>query len=136
MYEKQTWATGDVITEEKLNHMEDGIASGGGYDPMLHLTQLAKGHSVSFTLNGEAIATKFYESDEEIEDISLKVLYEVEGEISPLGIRSVALLEPATNVDEDYLLANTCNGVYFDDNVTFVVVKKGTANIQGDTSPN
>ena len=28
-YEKQTWNTGDVITEEKLNHMEDGIASGG-----------------------------------------------------------------------------------------------------------
>ena len=28
MYEKQTWNTGDVITEEKLNHMEDGIASG------------------------------------------------------------------------------------------------------------
>lgn len=27
MYEKQTWKTGDVITEEKLNHMEDGIAS-------------------------------------------------------------------------------------------------------------
>ena len=26
MYEKQTWITGDVITEEKLNHMEDGIA--------------------------------------------------------------------------------------------------------------
>ncbi len=30
MYEKQTWNTGDVITEEKLNHMEDGIASCGG----------------------------------------------------------------------------------------------------------
>lgn len=29
-YEKQTWQTGDVITAEKLNHMEDGIASGGG----------------------------------------------------------------------------------------------------------
>ena len=26
MYEKQTWKTGDVITEDKLNHMEDGIA--------------------------------------------------------------------------------------------------------------
>lgn len=26
MYEKQTWNTGDIITEEKLNHMEDGIA--------------------------------------------------------------------------------------------------------------
>ena len=30
MYEKQTWNTGDVITEEKLNHIEDGIATGGG----------------------------------------------------------------------------------------------------------
>lgn len=26
-YEKTTWATGDVITAEKLNHAEDGIAS-------------------------------------------------------------------------------------------------------------
>ena len=26
-YEKQNWKTGDVITEEKLNHMEDGIAN-------------------------------------------------------------------------------------------------------------
>lgn len=24
-YEKQTWTTGEVITQEKLNHMEDGI---------------------------------------------------------------------------------------------------------------
>lgn len=29
-YVKQTWANGDVITAAKLNHMEDGIASGGG----------------------------------------------------------------------------------------------------------
>lgn len=29
-YEKQEWKTGDVITEGKLNHMEDGIANGGG----------------------------------------------------------------------------------------------------------
>ncbi len=29
-YTKQTWATGDVITEEKLNHIEDGIANAGG----------------------------------------------------------------------------------------------------------
>jgi len=28
-YTKQTWQNGDVITAEKLNHMEDGIASGG-----------------------------------------------------------------------------------------------------------
>ena len=24
-YEKQTWTTGDVVTAEKLNHIEDGI---------------------------------------------------------------------------------------------------------------
>lgn len=28
-YEKQNWATGDVITAEKLNHMEDGIEDSG-----------------------------------------------------------------------------------------------------------
>lgn len=28
-YEKQTWVTGETITAQKLNHMEDGIASGG-----------------------------------------------------------------------------------------------------------
>lgn len=26
-YEKQTWVTGEIITEEKLNHMEDGIVN-------------------------------------------------------------------------------------------------------------
>lgn len=35
-YEKQTWATGDVITESKLNHMEDGIANGGGGSFVVH----------------------------------------------------------------------------------------------------
>ena len=29
-YEKQTWVTGETITEEKLNHMEDGIEAAGG----------------------------------------------------------------------------------------------------------
>ena len=28
-YEKQTWVNGEVITAEKLNHIEDGIGSGG-----------------------------------------------------------------------------------------------------------
>lgn len=27
-YEKQTWQTGDIITAEKLNHMEEGITGG------------------------------------------------------------------------------------------------------------
>ena len=29
-YTKQTWQTGEVITAEKLNHIEDGIAEGNG----------------------------------------------------------------------------------------------------------
>lgn len=29
-YEKNTWASGDVVTSAKLNHMEDGIADSGG----------------------------------------------------------------------------------------------------------
>lgn len=28
-YTKYTWVTGEVITADKLNHMEDGIAGGG-----------------------------------------------------------------------------------------------------------
>jgi len=28
-YEKQTWTNGDVITADKLNHIEDGIINGG-----------------------------------------------------------------------------------------------------------
>ena len=31
-YEKQTWECGDVITADKMNHMEDGIANAGGGD--------------------------------------------------------------------------------------------------------
>ncbi len=48
MYEKQTWHTGDVITEEKLNHMEDGIASsrmffvGSTYDESTQIGTLDK----------------------------------------------------------------------------------------------
>lgn len=37
-YEKQTWANGEVITDTKLNHMEDGIASCGGLQKVAHLS--------------------------------------------------------------------------------------------------
>lgn len=32
-YEKQTWVTGETITADKLNHMEDGIGSDGNFVP-------------------------------------------------------------------------------------------------------
>lgn len=37
-YEKQTWQTGDVITANKMNHMEDGIADAGGGGQPLEIT--------------------------------------------------------------------------------------------------
>ena len=38
-YEKQTWANGDIITAQRLNHMEDGIAaSSSNYDLMVTIT--------------------------------------------------------------------------------------------------
>lgn len=38
-YEKQTWACGDTITADKLNHMEDGIANAGGGSESLMVTE-------------------------------------------------------------------------------------------------
>lgn len=29
-YDKQTWTNGEVITADKMNHIEDGIANSGG----------------------------------------------------------------------------------------------------------
>lgn len=48
-YEKQTWTTGEVITQEKLNHMEDGIANAGGSDISFF--------RVTFTDNGDDTLT-------------------------------------------------------------------------------
>ena len=36
-YTKQNWQSGDTITATKLNHMEDGIADGGGV-VVVHVT--------------------------------------------------------------------------------------------------
>lgn len=38
-YEKHTWETGELITADKLNHMEEGIEGGGGSAPTPVLTQ-------------------------------------------------------------------------------------------------
>lgn len=47
-YEKQTWHNGDTITEQKLNHMEDGIANSSVF------TIIANMGSDSPTLNQKA----------------------------------------------------------------------------------
>lgn len=57
-YTKQTWATGDTITAQKLNHMEDGI---GGAVPLTPDTLI-----VTFTFNKESHQ---FESDTTFQDM-------------------------------------------------------------------
>lgn len=45
-YEKQTWVNGDTITQEKLNHMEDGIAEANGKSTSANIL------IVTFTIDG------------------------------------------------------------------------------------
>ena len=54
-YTKQTWATGDIVTADKLNHMEDGIA-GGGSAPLVCYFDENLGHlNVTFGAIVEAV---------------------------------------------------------------------------------
>lgn len=48
-YEKQTWQTGDIITAEKLNHIEDGIEKTGLYHYGFYNTE-------SLTINSQSSA--------------------------------------------------------------------------------
>lgn len=58
-YEKQTWATGDVITAEKLNHMEDGIAGDEANKFIVNITD--NGDS---TYSSDKTAKEIYEANE------------------------------------------------------------------------
>lgn len=51
-YEKQNWQTGETITKEKLNHMEDGIANAGGGDGVRTCVALTAGQTGSSTEAG------------------------------------------------------------------------------------
>ena len=54
-YTKQTWATGDIVTADKLNHIEDGIA-GGGSAPLVCYNDDNLGHlNVTFGAIVEAV---------------------------------------------------------------------------------
>lgn len=72
-YEKQTWAKGDVVTSAKLNHIEDGIANGGGvlvipvtYDADTQTATMGKTWQeiydapiAVFTMDSEGTSTKY-----------------------------------------------------------------------------
>lgn len=51
-YTKQTWNTGDTITAQKLNHMEDGIASSGGVGYDITFNETTNRTNIIFTADG------------------------------------------------------------------------------------
>ena len=50
-YTKQTWNTGETITADKLNHMEDGIASSGGDTDTFKITEIINQQTGKPSLN-------------------------------------------------------------------------------------
>lgn len=61
-YEKQTWADGDIITAEKLNHIEDGVQNGGpGYDVTTEtVSKSVINTSITFTEKTDASGNTIY----------------------------------------------------------------------------
>ena len=77
-YEKQTWATGDVITANKLNHMEDGIA-GRSYDLEFSIT--GSEEAPEYSLSGLSV-DELYEkitTDHEIPTLKIVTTTESNG---------------------------------------------------------
>ena len=75
-YEKQTWVNGDVITAEKMNHMEDGIADASGYECVAAEVELYSGTIASTTdfYGGAYCSDGIIQSDDLSAD-SIKVIF-------------------------------------------------------------
>ena len=50
-YSKQTWVNGEVITAEKLNHMEDGIEGAGGGGSSALVVNVTQDNPNKFTMD-------------------------------------------------------------------------------------
>ena len=98
-YEKQTWETGDIVTSAKLNHMEDGIADGGGggshmynitEDPVTYLISCnATPESLEADFNGGIMPSFKYVSENPLLIIGYNFeSYKVSGSSYELQIRS------------------------------------------------
>lgn len=59
-YVEQTWATGDTITAEKLNHMESGIAESGGGSSAMFVTGTTSSMTITLDKNFTEIKTAFF----------------------------------------------------------------------------
>lgn len=81
-YEKTVWNTGDVITAEKLNKIEEGIASGGDFSTA-EVTLIVADNTTSY-INYPSVAglVTSYDGEEEVQKIS-SVTLEPGGYMSP-----------------------------------------------------
>ena len=73
-YEKQTWTTGEVITQEKLNHMEDGIANAGGFECTETVAEVFD-DSVAITTSWNDSYTAELSLEEPLESAEIKVVF-------------------------------------------------------------
>lgn len=83
-YEKQTWAKGDIVTSTKLNHMEDGIAGGGGESGILYTAANVTAEAVTLTNTWKEINDAdyaiFVSNEEGRKDYGLLLLSQDTGE--------------------------------------------------------
>ena len=74
MYEKQTWVSGEIVTEGKLNHMEEGIATGGGIYSVNEVA-LFDGEVTTAYEEGSGSNVGQFESQGELPAQDLKVVF-------------------------------------------------------------
>ena len=127
-YEKQTWATGDVITAEKLNHIEDGIKNTGAIIPTHEATDTdgytndvyklyieigidATELQVCFVTEDEMTRLRAGDTDIRLDVMSATDPYTVIGYCKPTFIIPTTFNAPSTTSTAGSYLANDCDGV-------------------------
>lgn len=116
-YVKQNWETGELITSQKLNHMEDGIAEGGGGAFMIN----ANDDGTSVTLDktwqeiwdaydaGSLCLVYHHNEYEGAEETSMNIVGSIKEEISngeylySVSIQRFGTLETNTNTGYPYM---------------------------------
>ena len=102
-YEKQTWTTGDTITANKLNYMEDGIASGNEVE--------------FFIVHFSYVDNDSIVSDKTAEEIGVAI---ADGKVS-LGLYSIA--DGGLRIVDGFSFVECFTGIYA---VTFNAQRYGT----------
>lgn len=127
-YEKQTWATGDVITAEKLNHMEDGIKNNGliiptheatdtdgntndVYNLYIEIGSDTTKRQVCFVTEDEMTRLRAGDSDIRLDVMSATGPYTVIGYCKPTFITPTEFSAPSTFSTAGDYLADDCDGV-------------------------